>query len=73
VKPRDGENVFDFLDRARTRDMKVIAMMEKFGGSFVASLAEAFKHADPDNFRRLRQAFPEYWHQYEKMLEDPEA
>jgi len=45
--------------------MKVVEKMEKYGGSFVKALAQAFYHADPINFIRLKGAFPDYWNQYE--------
>ena len=48
-------------------EFKVIENMRIFGGSFIKSLAECFSHADPINFRRLKNAFPEYWEQYSKM------
>lgn len=48
---------------------KVIEAMHKYGGSFVKSLAQAFDHADAANFAKLKQAFPEYWKQYEAMAE----
>ena len=41
-------------------DLEVIEAMRREGGSFVASLAEAFAHADPGNFARLRLAFSDY-------------
>ena len=51
----------------------VVEAMEKYGGSFVKSLSECFFKADENNFDKLKEAFPEYWAQYEKMaLKDPE-
>jgi len=47
-------------------DLEVIEAMRREGGSFVASLAEAFAHADPGNFARLRLAFSDYWTAYER-------
>ena len=50
---------------------KVVDKMSVFGGSFVKALAECFTRADGFNFTKLKNAFPEYWDQYEKMvLED---
>ena len=48
-------------------DMDVIEAMEKYGGSFVVALAQAFRRADLTNFAKLKAAFPEYWKQYEEM------
>jgi len=48
-------------------DFKVIENMEKYGGSFVKALAEAFFRSDPDNFVKLRKAFPEYWEEYKNF------
>lgn len=45
----------------------VVEAMDKWGGGFVKALAEAFRRADPVNFRVLRNAFPEYWVQYSEM------
>lgn len=47
-------------------DLKVVSAMIRFGGSFVKSLGNAFIHADPVNFIKLKKAFPEYWDQYSK-------
>ena len=51
------------------KDYKVIAAMEKFGGSFVKALAFAFHRADSTNFKKLKDTFPEYWKEYSKMVE----
>ena len=48
----------------------VLLTMEKYGGAFVKALAEAFRRADPHNFRRLKEAFPELWERYTKMTLD---
>lgn len=47
-----------------------ISAMCRHGGSFVKSLGHAFAHADSDNFRKLREAFPEYWETYRKIGEE---
>jgi len=47
-------------------ELEVVEAMRREGGGFVASLAEAFAHADPINFARLRLAFPDYWSEYER-------
>ena len=48
-------------------DYKVIEAMHKYGGSFVESLAQAFDHADINNYEKLKKAFPQYWKTYESM------
>lgn len=49
------------------QDFKVVEAMEKYGGSFVAALAECLRRADTQNFWKLRLAFPEIWNQYTDM------
>jgi pyruvate/2-oxoacid:ferredoxin oxidoreductase beta subunit len=36
------------------QEHKIVESMEKYGGSFVQSLAECFHRADPYNFKRLK-------------------
>lgn len=50
-------------------DLEVIAAMAQYGGSFVKSLAECFAHADRNNYEKLKSTFPEYWDQYQKMVD----
>jgi pyruvate/2-oxoacid:ferredoxin oxidoreductase beta subunit len=50
-------------------EMEVVEAMEKYGGSFVKSLAGCFRHADRTNINKLFNAFPEYWKQYEDMAQ----
>jgi hypothetical protein len=38
--------------------------MEKYGGSFVKALAEAYLRADAENRARLKAAFPEIFDRY---------
>lgn len=49
------------------RDYYTIDAMLKYGGSFVKSLASLAQHADYDNFNKIKNTWPEYWDQYEKM------
>lgn len=42
----------------------MISRMEKYGGSFVVALANAFKYADPDNRKKLINTFPNYVNEY---------
>jgi len=48
-------------------DYDIAQNMIRYGGSFVRALGEAVLHADPDNLRRLREAFPEYWDTYSRF------
>lgn len=41
--------------------------MVKYGGGFVKPLGEALCHADNDNTRRIKKAWPEYWAKYRDM------
>ena len=58
-------------------ELKVVDAMSFFGGSFVASLATACRHADRRNLDRIKKAFPEYWDMYtnfwEKKREEKQA
>lgn len=48
-------------------EFRIVETMEKYGGSFVKALAECFHRADPINFKKLKNAFSEYWKEYEEM------
>jgi 2-oxo-4-hydroxy-4-carboxy--5-ureidoimidazoline (OHCU) decarboxylase len=37
----------------------MIMVMDQYGGSFVSSIAQALRYADPTNRQRLLDAFPE--------------
>lgn len=50
-------------------DHEVVEMMARYGGGFVKTLSACFFHADDDNVRRLKVAFPEYWSQYEELAD----
>ncbi len=41
-------------------EFKVVEAMEKFGGSFVKSLAQCFYRADRNNIDKLKNTFNEY-------------
>jgi len=43
--------------------------MQRRGGGFVKALGAALAIADPDNRRRICEAFPEYLEQYRKIAE----
>ncbi len=42
----------------------MICRMEKYGGSFVVSLANTLRRADPTNREKLINTFPEYVVEY---------
>lgn len=48
-------------------ERETIEAMQKFGGGFVRRLGEAWIHADQENARKLRMAFPQYWDQYAQV------
>jgi len=50
------------------KEYQTVEAMEKFGGSFVKALARAFHRADPINFIKLKNAFPEYWEEYKGFI-----
>lgn len=49
------------------QEHEVLERMENYGGGFVKSLANCFHRADDINFKKLKEAFSEYWKQYEEM------
>lgn len=51
------------------KELEVIDAMRTYGGSFAKSLGATMILADPENFGRLRAAFPELWGDYEMMVE----
>ena len=46
--------------------------MRKFGGSFVKALGEALAHADPQNTRKIKATWFDYWKEYAKKGHDLE-
>lgn len=46
------------------RDFILIENMRQFGGNFVARLADAMAAADPQNYQRICDAFPEIVQKY---------
>jgi hypothetical protein len=51
------------------RDHDIIEVMSSLGGSFARALAGAYRRADLENQRRIREAFPELWAEY-RVLSD---
>ncbi len=49
-------------------EIEVVNTMSLYGGSFVKALAECFRRADRINFVKLREAFPDYWIEYQDMV-----
>lgn len=47
-----------------TERFKLTEAMLKYGGNFMQRLAMAMRSADPDNFRRILEAFPEVLLEY---------
>lgn len=47
----------------------VVEAMKRYGGGFVKALAMCFRRADLHNLKRLREAFPDYWTQYARLIE----
>jgi len=48
-------------------DYDVLAAMERFGGSFVASLSRAARMADSVNLAKIKATWPELWAECEDM------
>lgn len=48
-------------------DWDVVRTMERFGGSFVWTLAQLCHLADSDNLARIKAAWPEYWAEYAEL------
>lgn len=56
----------EIIDEPIGRDEKLTVWrnMRQYGGNFVRLLGEALIYADPDNTRRIKEAWPEYWDRY---------
>jgi hypothetical protein len=52
------------------KDYKTVEAMARFGGSFVKELAVLASRADPENLKKIKDTWPEYWSRYEKMAEE---
>jgi hypothetical protein len=46
-------------------DYEIVETMIAYGGAFIRRLGQAWQSADTTNQRRLKDAFPEYWAEYE--------
>lgn len=49
-------------------EQQVFDAMQKYGGSFVAALSEAWRRADKVNSARLHIAFAYYYVEYAEMV-----
>ena len=58
------EGLYEKLQAER---LILVSNMQKYGGSFVQALSEAILRSDPDNYERLKEAFPDYWETYSNM------
>lgn len=54
-------------------EAQVVDAMETYGGGFVKALAAAWRKADSGNANRLRNAFPDYYCEYEQIARDNKA
>ena len=52
--------------------LQVNRAMRKFGGSFVRALAEAWLHADEENFAKIEATWPEYIAKYKALVPELE-
>ncbi len=50
-------------------DLEVIEAMSTYGGSFARALAQAWRAADPHNSQRIKDAFPDMWDDYRRLLD----
>lgn len=50
-------------------DYAVVSAMLKYGGNFIQHLAKAMLAADATNFKKLKDAFPDYWDKYSGLAE----
>jgi len=54
------------------QELKVVGAMKERGGGFVNALSKCFYLADPENFKKLRTTFDEYWKKYEQVAKELE-
>ena len=52
------------FDELREYKHLITGAMDAYGGSFVSSIAQAARRADPSNLYRLFQAFPDLFADY---------
>lgn len=49
------------------RDLDVIVNMKNYGDGFIQALADCLYNANPQDFEKLKEAFPEYWKKYKNF------
>lgn len=50
-------------------DRDIARTMQEYGGSFVRALGTAVLQADPENLRKVKDTWPDYWSKYQEMAE----
>ncbi len=55
------------MENLETEKYFVSLGMRKFGGSFVQCLGEALAHANPQNTRKIKETWPDYWKEYAEL------
>lgn len=55
------------------RDEEMLGAMARYGGGFVQQLYVLLRVADPENYARLEQAFPEIFERYRAAARYPNA
>lgn len=68
-RPIHGCSKGKIMPQHSIEDLAMIQAMEKYGGSFVQALAQCFRHADYQNYRKLCYAFKDYCDQYRDMAD----
>lgn len=49
------------------KDWWITEAMRRYGGGFVRDLGELWRRGDPDNQKKLKSAFSEYWERYAEI------
>lgn len=50
-------------------DRDVARTMQEYGGSFIRALGTAVLQADPENLRKVKDTWPDYWSKYQEMAQ----
>ncbi len=61
------------VDKSEENMYKILEAMSKYGGSFVKSLAECYRRADPQNKGILFNAFDFYFTEYDALSKRKEV
>lgn len=55
-------------EKLLNKDLDVIVNMKEYGeNGFIQSLADCLYNADKKDFKKLKEAFPEYWKRYKNF------